>query len=282
MQKLFNKILVPIDFSVKSKVAIDRAVDIAKEYHCSIHLFHVVAGLPFEAVKMAEGHMAIPYGIIENKIELEFHLQKLCDSITMLTSDSLDISYSIARGYWDDAIIDLVKQSGFDLVIIGQKGLSITKRKMLLNPDKIASKTNVPVITIPSNRRIIKLYSIVIPITDFLPVKKLMYGIYIATTYKATIKLLGIKNSRTQDQVEYYLKKSKDLVLENCKLNVETDMIRSDNTAEAVNQFAMLQAADLIIVNPGTQTKMPGFLSTMLGNIIQKYATPPVLTINPA
>ena len=40
---------------------------------------------------------------------------------------------------------------------------------MLLNPDKIAEATRVPIITIPANHRMTKLYSILIPITDFFP-----------------------------------------------------------------------------------------------------------------
>ena len=281
MQKLFNKILVPIDFSAKSKSALEKAMGIAMEYNCSIYLLHVVTSSPFTAVVMAGGNMTAPFIMIDNKKELEFHLEKLCKHIHSQTDYLIKAEYTIINGTWNEAIIDFVHDNQIDLVLIGQKGRAFRKRKMLLNPDLIAEKANIPVITIPSNKRLTRLYSIVIPITDFLPVRKLLYGIYMAFNYDTTIKLLGVENTKTREQVQYYLAKAHQLIRDNCNVKVEMETIVSQNVAEAVNQFAMLQSADLIILNPGAQTKMPGFLSSLLGNIIQKYSAPPVLTVNP-
>lgn len=281
MQKLFNKILVPVDFSSKSRTAMEKALEIARQYKCSIHLLHVVTVAPFDAVAMAEGHMAIPYNMIDNKSELTFQLEKLRNHLNFLSNSAVSVQYTIINGTWNQAIIDFVAENEIDLVLIGQKGRALSKRKMHLKPDVIAERANVPVITVPSNRRLTKLYSIVIPITDFLPVRKLMYGIYLAYEYDTTIKLLGVENDKTNEQVQYYLAKAKQIIADNCDVKVETEIIVSQNIAEAVNQFAMYQSADLIIVNPGSQTKMPGFFSSMLGNILQKYSAPPVLTVNP-
>ena len=280
MQKLFNRILVPVDFSPRSNKAVERAVNVAKLYRCHISLLHVVSISPFAAVSSAEGHITIPYNALDNKNELEFHLKKLRDHAILISDGSIQIDYAIVSGHWDDAVIDKVIHDEFDLVIIGQTGRIIKKRNMLLNPDKIAEKTNVPVITIPTNRRLTKLYSIVIPVTDFLPVRKLMYGVYIGSMYDTTIKLLGIENAETKGKVQYYLNKSSKLIREYCDIKVETETAMSSNVASAINQFAMMKSVDLVIVNPNTQTKMPGFFSTLLGNIIQKFSAPPVLTIN--
>lgn len=281
MQKLFNKILVPVDFSSKSKKALEKAIDIAKEYNCAIQLLHVVTISPIAAAAVAEGHMAIPYNIIDNKVELEQHLDKLVAFSNKIADNNVKVDYSIIKGTWDEVIIDFVDQYKFDLVLIGQVGKVFGKRKMILNPDKIASKTNVPVITIPQNRRMVKLYSIVIPITDFLPVRKLIYGVYMASKHNTTLKLLGIENEKTKEKVQDYLKKAFELIIENSNLKVELETIESENVANAVNQYAKSNAVDLVILNPGSQTKMPGFFSNLFGNIIQKYSTPPVLTITP-
>ena len=281
MQKLFNKILVPIDFSAKSKSALEKAMGIAMEYNCSIYLLHVVTSSPFTALAMAGGDTTAPFIMIDNKKELEFQLEKLCRHIHSQTDHLIKAEYTIINGTWNEAIIDFVHDNKIDLVLIGQKGRAFRKRKMLLNPDLIAEQANIPVITIPSNKRLTRLYSILIPITDFLPVRKLLYGIYMAFNYDTTIKLLGVENTKTREQVQYYLAKAHQLIRDNCNVKVKTETIVSQNVAEAVNQFAMLQSADLIIVNPGAQTKMPGFFSSLLGNIIQKYSAPPVLTVNP-
>ncbi|MEP7111136.1 MAG: hypothetical protein ABI760_24280 [Ferruginibacter sp.] len=77
------------------------------------------------------------------------------------------------------------------------------------------------------------------------------------------------------------MEKAYRLIIDNCKVKVEPEIILSENVAEAVNQFAMIKSADLVILNSGTETKMPSLFSFLLGNAIQKYTAPPVLTVNP-
>src|SRR6188474_2417445 len=122
MQKLFNKIMVPIDFSSKSKSTVEKAVQIAKLYNCSIYLLHVLTASPFASIAVAEGHMAIPFNSIDNKSELEFQLEKLKNYIRLLSDGPIKVEYKILIGTWDDMIIDLVNQYKFDLLLIGQKG----------------------------------------------------------------------------------------------------------------------------------------------------------------
>ncbi|MEP7111137.1 MAG: hypothetical protein ABI760_24285 [Ferruginibacter sp.] len=118
----------------------------------------------------------------------------------LLSEDPIKVEYNIYKRTWDETIIDLVNQHGFDLVLNGQKRRVTGKSNMLINPDKIAGKINIPVITAPIKRRLTRLYSIKIPITDFLPVRKLMYGVYIASVYETSIKLLAIENKKTKGQ----------------------------------------------------------------------------------
>lgn len=281
MQKLFNEILVPVDFSPRSKAAVEKAVEIAGQYNCRIHLLHVTNLSTFTTIALAEGHTMVPAIMVENKVALNTQMNRLVKHIQFLSTNAVRVSCSIQEGTWNESVVNFVCANNIDLVLIAQNRSTLIKRKMYVNPDFIAEKTNIPVITIPSNRRLTRLYSIVIPVTNFLPVRKLMYGVYIGSFYNTTIKLLGIENQRMKKQVQYYLTKSLQLITDNCDVRVETEIIVSNNVAEAVNQFAMLQSADLVIVNPGTQTKMPGFFSSLLGNILQKYSAPPILTVNP-
>lgn len=281
MHKLFNKICVPFDFSEQSTKAIENAIIMAKHYQCSVHLLHVVTFSSLAVAAMPSGHIFATPDIVDFKEQYERKLDAILDKLNVKNECGICIDSTVQTGAWDEAIIEFVTTHKIDLVLIGQVGLTLKRRKMKLNPDLIAERANVAVVTIPSNRKLVKMGSIVIPITNFLPVRKLMYGIYLAINFDSTIRLLGIENPETSEVVHYYIKKSYQLIRDNCFLKVETDIIIGRNVAEALNQFSVKNMADLIIVNPGAQTRMPGFFSSLLGNVIQKYSAPPVLSISP-
>lgn len=281
MQKLFNKILVPVNFSPGSELAVEKAIDMAGEHQCSIHLLHTVTIESFAAATLADRHLPVPPNLVDNRSELEYRLGKICAHIATTTADTVKADYTVAQGSWTEAIIDAIHSLGIDLVLAGRKENLFSKRKMMLNPDLIAERTKVPVVTIPSGKSFSKLMSILIPVTDFLPVRKIMYGIYLATYYKASIRLLAVGTDKTKETVSYYLARANQLIHEHCNIKTDMEMVVCNNTAVAVNEYAKLKSADLIIVNPRTQTKMPGFFSSLFGNILQKKAEPPVLTVAP-
>lgn len=281
MQKLFRHILVPVDFSPRSRMAVEESAELARLYECDLHLLFVMPLTPFTSLATGEIPVATVYDVAANSGETERKLLDLVAFIKSKTGNRFPVHHASVPGTWNRSVIEYITENNIDLVITGQKSTMPGKWKISLNPDIIAERTSVPVITIPSNKRLTRLFSIVIPVTEFLPVKKLMYGIYLASRHATTIKLLAVENEKSHTSVQHYLKKSYQLIRDNCTVKVELETVRNNNVAAAVNDFAKEHAVDLIILNPGTQTRMPGFLSLVLGRFIQKYASPPVMTVAP-
>jgi len=283
MQKLFNNILVPIDFSSASERALGKAVEMANEYHCDIHLLHVVTISPFAFTTMAESHLLLPNEIVDYNEKPGSDMDKLLAMYAPHLLDGRRLYRHIAKGLWNDIVIDMVEEHHIDLLLLGQQEPSLRKRKMIIDPNSIAEASFIPVITVPpGNRRLGELFSIVVPVTDFLPIKKLMYGIYMAQHHRSTIKLLGIENEGDDQynrKVTHYLNKSFQLIRDNCDVPVEIAITTGTNVADTVNSYAFKNAADLVIVNPGRQSRMPGILASLLGNVLQRYSIPPVLTV---
>jgi len=270
MQKLFNKILVPVDFTERSETAVEKAGEIAAQFNCSVHLLHV----KYASMK------ATLSTILDDKAAIKSRLEKMSETARIASNNAVNFEYSIQMGNWDEILIEYANQHAIDLILVGQKVSVGEKSKVSLNPDKLAGKTNVPIITVPDDRRLTRLFNIVIPITDFLPVRKLMYGVYIASNYETTIRLLGVENVKTKDKVMYYMMKSYKLIKDNCDIKVEFEKAYGMNVTDAVKTYAHKKLVDLIILNPVTQTTKPGLLSSLLGRIIQKNSSPPVLTVN--
>jgi nucleotide-binding universal stress UspA family protein len=152
---------------------------------------------------------------------------------------------------------------------------------MSLNPDKIAALTDVPVITLPYRRRLTHLHSILIPVTDFLPIRKLIYGAYIASRNKASLQLLGVVADKGKDRTQYFLKKSYQLVHESTPVYVHMAVTGAHNVAKAIRDLAKEEGTDLVVVNPTKQTKLAALLLSSPSETIQKYSASPVLAVNP-
>jgi nucleotide-binding universal stress UspA family protein len=280
MQKLFNNILVPVDFSKDSKATFEKAIELANKYECNIHLLHVITISPSNAVSLAKGSEFVLHSFINKQEGLTLRLNTFKDKYIYQLNNERSIHTHLQGGSWDESIINFVLQNKIDLVMIGQ---GLNKGKVVLNVNKIAEEINIPVITVPSNRSLVKLISVVIPVTDFLPVKKLMYGVYVAQNDNATVRLLGVEDQSDQEQsrkVHHYLQKSFQLIRDNCKVPVEIATTSGRNITEAINQYAYKNPTDLIIVNPGKQNALPGSFMSFLGKIFQKISAPPVLTIS--
>lgn len=281
MQKLFNKILVPVDFSPQSDMAVEKAVQMAGQYHCSIHLLHAITIEPFSAMAAAGPYLITGGEGVDNYGETGFRLKKICACITVRTAGLVKTSCHVLLGSWTQAVIDLVNETGADLVLTGQKNGLFVKGRTILNPDAVAEKTNVPVITIPPEGGMPELSSILIPVTNFLPVRKLMYGVYFATHYDAVIRLLAIGGNTSPAVTQHYLQRSYQLIRDNCTLRTELEIAAQGNIAGAISGCTKAKPASLVIVNPRTQTRMPGLLTTLTGNILQKHSAQPVLTVTP-
>ncbi|HXB34312.1 MAG TPA: universal stress protein [Puia sp.] len=156
VEKLFNNILVPVDLSAATLGVVEKAVDMAMEYGCSLYLLHVSPVNWFPMPRMSAD------GVIEeiersNRCELVSQMIGLANHVKELSDGAVKIDYSLQRGKWDQQIIDMVNYGGIDLVLIGQSEGAGGRKTMSLNPDKIAALTDVPVITLPCGRRLTRL-----------------------------------------------------------------------------------------------------------------------------
>jgi universal stress protein A len=111
-----NKILVPVDFSEGSKLALRYAATFASEYGAQIHLLNVI-----EEEALHPGNMDDPLGTNE-KWEKE-NLKALNDFVPEKFND-LDIIKKVKGGLVYESIIQYAAEEGANLIIIGAHGKS--------------------------------------------------------------------------------------------------------------------------------------------------------------
>ena len=179
----FNKILIPADFSVNTEIAVTKAAGLAGADDTVLHLLHV----------MRPGKHAVH----QFKVwAVEKELEQWKDTIRQ-RYPALRVRTQILKGHSvQRMIIECAEALKPDLIVIGRQN---SRRRWSfskgISPDSIAKKSDCPVLTIKPGSLDTRTRVIVIPIRDFLPERKLEWGVLLARRYKAQVHLLAIRDS---------------------------------------------------------------------------------------
>jgi nucleotide-binding universal stress UspA family protein len=112
----FNKILVPVDFSEGSELALRYAATFASEYGAQIHLLNVI-----EEEVLHAGNLSDP---LETKAKWEKqNIERLKKFVPEKLND-LDIIKNVRGGLVHEVIIDYATEKDVCLIVIGAHGKS--------------------------------------------------------------------------------------------------------------------------------------------------------------
>ena len=122
---MFSKILVPLDGSENSFRALDHAIVLAKTLRASLTAIHVVEKPPTVYVESQK---------LLNDLLASYRAEsaKILDKCRQVASKSgVNIETVIAEGDPASSITGYAQKEGFDLIIIGSRGLGRFKEMLL-------------------------------------------------------------------------------------------------------------------------------------------------------
>lgn len=137
----FKHILVPVDFSPSSDHALDLGLEIARANDAELTVVHVVYTPPTYYAAAAEGFAP--------DIDLEREARELLDvRVARVKETHQKVSSLIANGQPWRKIIEAVRTSGADLVVMGTHGRTGIARVLLGSvAEKVVRTAPVPVLT---------------------------------------------------------------------------------------------------------------------------------------
>lgn len=268
----FNKILIPVDFSIGTEIAVKKAIGLIGHENAEIYLMHIA--------KPRVGAAA--------KYKLWQAEQKLDQwrSVIEETLDGIKVKTAILRGASiGKLIIESANMLLPDLIIIGKQD----KRRYWpfsrrISPDQIAKKSNCPVLTAKPGSIYNKTKIIVLPVSHFVPERKLELAILIAKKCKAQVHLLMIRETKKgvdADLSPSFLKTYHHL-RQQLHHPVEYYPISGDNLARKTLQYAESVMADMILVNPETESGIHTLTgSRHISDLIAKNSKIQVLDVQP-
>lgn len=126
---MFTHILVPLDGSKYSQLALDIAIEIAKKFQSNITLIHISSLstiLPLNTYEDAKLLNADEIAkLISTTREAGFNI--LAHGKKMVEAHQIPVKTRFKEGHVVQEIMNVTQEDGFDLLVIGAKGISKLK-----------------------------------------------------------------------------------------------------------------------------------------------------------
>lgn len=262
-------ILIPIDFSINTEFVVKQAIELANATDATIHLLHVI--------KPNQSDTATNLGIFSgnkknhdendamNKLEeWKYAIEE--------TIPGIKVKIHLVEGSVHENIINAAKKIQPQLIIIGKKFKHRFFRYFLpLCPNEISKITGCPVLTIIGGTTNAKAQNIVVPVRSFIPKRKIELLLVFAKIYRAKIHLVAAQNKMGAEDAERNALLDTYRLLKNVLTNsIEYHLLDSNNFPKATLKYAESIGADMMFVNPGSETK----ISILTGKHINEVLAP--------
>lgn len=282
MKKPFTKILVPVNFNRNTHLALQKAVQVANEFSCDIHLLH--AQLPVTVIPfLYDGHLSgslfqAPLNRTQEK------LRQLAGTYAGQLKTGLQISSSAETGSWQEMTKKTIIAEHIDLVLVPRRGRKIWGALInKININKLAQQTQCPVLTINRQFNIQQLRNILVPVGENLPVRKLSMATYLARKTQGCIHLVssGARNRQSEKKQSRSIIRAYQILSDYTSVNLHVNPEPAEPGMQSTLSTARSMKADLIVVDCGNESRPAGWLKKLTGRNLYKESNIPVLTVAP-
>jgi K+-sensing histidine kinase KdpD len=276
MQKLINNILAPISAGRQSTIVAERAVRMANQFHCGLHLLYT------------ENTALVPFFTSSQEDRIGNTRKKLSaleERFGPLLEPGLPLRISYSKGDIEQKVGEYAIRNFIDVILVGRSGHGLPGSLFgSLSINRLARRTNSAVLTVNDGPALENVQNIVLPVAAHLPMREIMLASYVARQSNAKIHLIGLTKRHQLSAVNdaQYLYKTFQLLRDNTNLDVEYHMLNGENIADKTLEYARSINADLIVVNPGKELLLSGFINTIFARFIFNESPIPVMTINTA
>jgi nucleotide-binding universal stress UspA family protein len=240
----FKKILIPVDFTLNTDVAINKALELIDE-DSIVHLLHVKTSVH---LLKKQQHPDYERKLKQWKDAIEENHSSVIVQLSVKKSTSVQ-----------NAIKEKAEAMNADLIVIGQTAVHswLPVLKTVL-PMRLAASTNIPVLTVKPGALHNKIKTVIVPVTGEIPeikiyaleqlCKKTILNIHLVTFADAKNLLPEISASA--------LLKLYQLLKAKLHCPVEYAVTNGRNKAKAILQYAKKNNADILLVYPKKETQL--------------------------
>jgi nucleotide-binding universal stress UspA family protein len=275
MSSSTNRILVPIDFSEQSLIALEQSYNLSRLTNAELHLLHVID---------ESFHLPFLGGNEDKTMEVKVTkaMEKLADETRQKAG--IKVKVKIASGKIYEEIQNMAKEIETTFIIMGTSGSVGLKRFIGSNALRVIRESPCPVITIKGQKHRSGCKEIILPLDLQKETKeKVTKAIELSKLFGSTIHLITVLQNDDEfivNKLTRQLEQVKEFVEEHA-IPCVSEFIHGDDVAEEVIKYSVKVKADLIMIM--TQQEMDWtdmFISPAAQTIINESEIP-VLSIRP-
>ena len=277
-----NKILVPIDFSEQSLIALEQSYNLAREYNAEITLLHVIE----------ESGMLTKFFSNQQHDDVKKNVQKELDKLAADVTKKVKIVVNtlVAKGSIYEKVAEVAELINATFIVMGTNG-DDGKRKRFIgsNALRVVRESVVPVITIKGKHHRKGCKNIVLPldlsketrekVTKAIELSKLFGGatIRVVSVLFTTDEFVVNRLTRQLGQVKTFLEKEEI----ECTAEIIKGIKGEETLAENILEYATKVEGDLIMIMTQQEVDFTQYFIGSSAQEIINHSVIPVLSIRP-
>jgi nucleotide-binding universal stress UspA family protein len=275
-----NKILIPIDFSETSMLAIEHAAFTAQLFKAELVLLHVV-----------ERHWE-KFSIIapELRVELPNNMTDLIEKKLSSVAAEIRAKYGVksiciaSEGNIFNEILAISKEHLVSMIVMGTHGTSgFVEFFVGSNTYKVITQAECPVLSVQAHALKLGFQNILLPIDDSAHSRqKVNYAVILAKQFAAKIHIAGLVEDKDEDTQKFEKKLEQiEAYISKCGLTSTRKTLVAPNQARATYDYAKVVNADLIVIMTDQDVNITGRLMGTYAQQVVNHSKIPVLSIHP-
>jgi hypothetical protein len=188
---------------------------------------------------------------------------------------------SVLQGDRKTQLLDYIRRYEMDLVVTGLSSISFLYRLVSsVSISRLAKKANVPVLAIRPGGLVCHFKKIVLPVSGEVPMRQIRFAALLGRAFKSRVYFVSLR-LKADDKFQQVIDGALEMVQSISTVPAQWFLLEGRNLAKSTLAFSKKINADLIMVNPVKDFRLPG-LWNRLTNKLLSYGSKkiPVVTVS--
>jgi len=276
-----RNIIVPIDFSEQSQIALSQTYNLARMAHADITLLHVVDEALYKSIVHLFKHNEEQEALIINEMK-----SKLADFAAKARENSgLNFNCRVEKGKIYEVVTAVAEEMDAIFIVMGTMGESSLKKKFIgSNAVRVIGDAHCPVITIKGQQHRTGCEVILLPLDLSKETKeKVVKCIEIAKFFNSEVKVVSVLTTSDEFLINK-MERQMDQVLAfiiDQHVNCTGEFLNGDDISDVVLAHAKEINADLIMIMTQQELEWTEYFIGTESQQIINHSEIPVCSIRP-